>query len=525
MSTHQQQRRISSQCRFWIVIILALTALLFEGRRQGRSSQVTLLPSFDEMSTSAAKLSSFVSSGNTSSQENNSSTSSQILKNASHGVVNAELIDANSKGGGSHSGTANQTGVVVTATKASGTETVAPTQFIQVGVTNMNTKSSTTSAGLPPDDEESQGSTPVSVDLRVHVDANVSQTNQTISLIETGESSSNIGPQGTGLSSDERLDHPRAEAQENTTTVVNITDDGKPFRFCSKVSFPIPNQDTNSTNEFRMEYQCNGTEYDDFESVFQHFVRNSSHNHQHHPTTWGRRPNPLPDHTNVLFMGNSHTRQTFTNLICMYSDQIVHGPNNPLDRVTAYQFGNNSTAYLVFNSPAEASNNWTLRLEMLVQRPLHSFDAFILGQFNKATKEIEKTSFYKEMMNQSLYDPDMAFGKVEPPDIIGVANVFPKPIVFVSNFDIGREKMAKSIIRTIDVIQNQSGRSNIQGIESRKYVPYLNDQECGTNDHFTVGKCEQRKTAHRCSSPKGGHPSLIAWDIQEALFQMLVGNQ
>jgi hypothetical protein len=293
-------------------------------------------------------------------------------------------------------------------------------------------------------------------------------------------------------------------------------DDAPPYRFCNKTSFSIPRLSNKQPPiDFEMQYRCNGTEYDEFAPIFQNFVQNSSK----HAQTWGRRPHALPDNTAVLFMGNSHTKQTMHNLLCMYSDQIVDNVGGKNQRSTSYQFANNSTIWLVFNSRAEASSNWTQSIETYMGRPLASFDAFVLGQFNKANKEIENTTFYKEMMNWSLHDPDMDFGKIDPPDIIQVAAVFSKPIVFASNFDIGREKMAKSILRAIDDIKKQSGRTNIEGILSRKYIPLLNNTECGTND--SVGRCQQRLTAHRCSAPKGGHPSLIAWDIQEALFEML----
>jgi hypothetical protein len=491
-----KQQRIPYFGRFLAVVCLAIFFLLLE-ERQGRSSRSvpSLLPSFDDISTSVGKPS--VRSGT-------SQTNQAVM-------IGGEVMDQFSN---------------------VSTET-APMQddVSEVGVNDEATNS------LPPllKNASEQVSTPLVGGDPPKV---VNQTNQTPTMIEA-EQSSNVGTMPdvpkqevtavtnettTGLPLNQSLHYQPSIEEGNNTEVKNITDDDDafPFRFCSKTSFPVPRKGTKATSDFKLEYVCNGTEYDEFASVFQNFVRNSS---QHHPSTWGRRPHPLPAHKAVVFMGNSHTRQTFTSLICMYAEQIVHGPARPLDRVTSYQFENNSTLYLVFNSPAEASKNWTNRLESLTRRSLQSFDAFVLGQFNKASKLIENTSFYKEMMNQSLYDPDMAFGKVEPPDIIRVAEAFSNPIVFASNFDIGREEMAQSIVRSIDVIQNQTGRTNIQGILSRTYIPDLNGTECGTNDHFQVGKCEQRKTAHRCAGPKGGHPSLIAWDIQEALFSMLEGSE
>jgi hypothetical protein len=138
---------------------------------------------------------------------------------------------------------------------------------------------------------------------------------------------------------------------------------------------------------------------------------------------------------------------------------------------------------------------------------------------------LENTTYYRDMMNLSKNDNTTSlgqFGKVKPPTILQVASQYKGPIVFVSNYDRGKEEPAKEIIRAMDDLIHTRTRTNIRGILSRKYIPFLKNNECGTDDKKGVAQCGIRRAAsHRCVGKHGGHPDLIAFDIQDELYSLL----
>lgn len=271
----------------------------------------------------------------------------------------------------------------------------------------------------------------------------------------------------------------------------------------------------------------------------------------------------LPPGTSVLFLGNSHTKQTHNQLACQYADSLVgfeglhhaiHGDAAVAPRsngttstttglagavsdYTSYvlRFRNGASVYLVYNSPVEVARDWQGRLEAIVRRPLSSFDAVVLGQFNGAGKDIRNTAYYRRMRNWTLAEggdgalPGQSGSPVEPPDVLRLAHAYRGPIVFVSNYDVGKVAPATKILQVIREISEGGGRSNVVGIMSRRYIQELGGNECGTDvrqtNRSTVPDCGARHArSHRCVGRAGGHPSLIAHDVQEALFSLLEGR-
>jgi hypothetical protein len=177
--------------------------------------------------------------------------------------------------------------------------------------------------------------------------------------------------------------------------------------------------------------------------------------------------------------------------------------------------------YLLYNTAVEISLNWVERLEELVQRKLDSWDSIVLGQFNGAGRELENTTYYRDMVNMSLHDKDLQFGKVTPPDVHKVAAAYSGPILFVSSYDFGKVNSATQAKETIDGL-NRDGRKNARAILSRKYIDVLG-HECATQvkKGRKKGVCAQKRSAHRCMGNSGGHPDLIAFDVQEALYSLM----
>jgi murein tripeptide amidase MpaA len=168
-----------------------------------------------------------------------------------------------------------------------------------------------------------------------------------------------------------------------------------------------------SYDHLTIEFQCAGAEYDRFATNLRAFAENTTL----HTETWGRRAFPLPAHKSVLFLGNSHTRQTAKALVCQFADQVVtYSHKKRKKSLSSFHFTNNATLSIVINSPVEIAIDWVARLETLVKRPLDSWDLIVLGQFNGAGKELENTTYYRTMTNLSLQEPnDLQFGKVTPP--------------------------------------------------------------------------------------------------------------
>lgn len=305
-----------------------------------------------------------------------------------------------------------------------------------------------------------------------------------------------------------------------------------PLRICRKPYLQFSTDSTDSRSATKedkyerlpIEYQCSGTVYDSFGKDLLDFAEHA-HELPNHSRYWGRRPLPLPADKTVLFLGNSHTKQTAREYICQYHDQALHYQKYYRSASTSVTFQNNSTIYLVYNSGVEHSLEWVKRLQNITQRSLGSFDAVVLGQFNGRSPDIAHTTYYQQMMNMSRTDTDVQFGKIQPPDVLRLAQVYDGPIVFVSNYGTGKETEAKEVVKAVEQLGRSANRTNVRSILARKYIPLLKGNECGTQAKNSVGICgADQSTSHRCTGTGGGHPDLIAFDVQEELFSLFGGK-
>jgi hypothetical protein len=332
------------------------------------------------------------------------------------------------------------------------------------------------------------------------------------------------------------------EATTRATTDERSTLPLQTLKVCHASNFEIPNQPF----RFELEYQCSGPLYNEFASGLADFEADAGR----HGPTWGRRPAVLPPNSTVLFLGNSHTKQTHNQLACQYSDSLVsfEGFHHAKDGAVAHssktesagavsdytsyvlRFQHGVSVYLVYNSPVEVARSWQRRLEAIVHRPLASFDAVVLGQFNGAGKDIHNTTYYEQMRNWTRMEgaaPGLGGGVVGPPDVIRLAHAYRGPIVFVSNYDVGKVSPARKIFQVMEEISESGRRNNLVGIMSRRYISELGGNECGTDVRLTmnlsaVPDCGPRHArSHRCVGKAGGYPSLVAHDVQEALFSLL----
>jgi len=330
------------------------------------------------------------------------------------------------------------------------------------------------------------------------------------------------------------------------------TDRAGTLHFCSSPSVHHSNVTLN------LLYQCQGRNYDHFSNELHHFAQTRSRRTK----TWGRRRHPLPAQSNVLALGNSHLRQVSKTLLCQYASEIESIDYRSPD-VFQVRFTNKATWTSITNSVLVYSHQWDSLLQdfllsstfqgtaNLTKAPLEYMDALVMGTFTQyqdalgtnfeRTMALEQRFFSKAMNdpNQTLLD----FASIPPPTLIDVAKRYPKlPLVSVSMFSASDvERMVQSRLEykkflhhNQHLLHKPTSRSSVHFINSRQYVERIH-LECGSDDKMTLGDCHEPgedipnsdrspTNMHRCSGRKGGHADLIAWDVIDGLFDVLLGQ-
>lgn len=296
------------------------------------------------------------------------------------------------------------------------------------------------------------------------------------------------------------------------------------FRICQTESLVLPTKDQKST-ELPVYFQCRGEAYEKFGEDLREYAEETKKGRE----LWGSRPFPMPPNKKVLMIGNSHTRQTAKALACQYAKEI-----SMVDQISgtesAFYFSNNSTMYLVENSPLVYSTSWPTLLEENVFRH-HSFssiDAIVLGSFNNYNPSV-KNSFQSNMLELSETRSDIDFKHVRAPEVSEVMRRYDGPILALSMF---AEYSFSSFKDTFDAsvnLQKANNRTNVVFLSGRKHIDKLG--ECGSDGKTEVGVCLMANDTskygrappdmHRCTGPHGGHPDLIAWDVIGVLYRFL----
>ena len=347
----------------------------------------------------------------------------------------------------------------------------------------------------------------------------------------------------------------------------------------------------------QLEYQCAGDMYetfaDDLEGVIREQVQQATFAKGN---SWGRRTSILPtrkrqnnstaitSNTNndiqeperaILVMGNSHTRQIISNVLCQYKDQIrkrtVLYSEDESDEskvpvreqqtrniAMVVEFPHNVKIYIVVNCPFVYSNKWDKVLEDILMRPLPSFDAIVVGRFNdfKASKG---TSFEKKMKMMEKEHPEWAldFQNVDGPTVKTVATKYNGTIIWMGMFSQNGQHYHHKAIKDIEKLNNQTKTAttgnlrrsddhhstaqqrHLYAINSRQYIEVLKERvpenattpildECAVDVRHTVTTCNTNTTdprytgGHRCMGHRGGHPDLVSWDLIDVLHQEFV---
>jgi hypothetical protein len=280
-------------------------------------------------------------------------------------------------------------------------------------------------------------------------------------------------------------------------------------------------------------YFCNGPAYNEFSDRMRDHILELNRT-KHKPPLWGRRSSPSPlANKSILFFGNSHTRQLFQSLACQYQAEQVSRSGEYFSMELVLP--NNVKVISITNHFLIHSPDWaTLLKDATGGYGLEDFDAIVLGRFNDKSNS-EGTDFEKWIKEHSTDQTGkISFDNTSPPSIQQIADAFPKdrPIVLTSMFSRYSEEYSKNRFKEVDRIvaisreqQQPPGGRRIPMVDARAYVKALG--ECGNDQVDGGGTChsEGEPGMHRCTGPRGGHPSLVMWDVIEELHRVLVGEK
>jgi len=365
-----------------------------------------------------------------------------------------------------------------------------------------------------------------------------------------------------------------------STTISSATDlpqAGPPFRLCRVSPTPQLGQPpVNGSLGFKVPlpiwYQCAGPAYDDFmHMVFGYVHRRFQQNHQ---SRWGRRKYMVPPDyeahrqvtssnatiakqpitpRRILILGNSHTRQVTAALLCHYKTELKG--SQQLLKLSAkknvanlYKFPppHNLHLYVIVNHPFVYSKKWKTVLERDILHLKQNttlddhLDAIVLGTLNEY-KDSRKSSFLPTTLQYQTDFPQhgVDFANIPPPHLRDMAQAYRGPIVWLSMFakyNVGRHKQAVQYIQELSSISNTTTanattttrRTNLRSVHGRRYIHSdWGGRECSSNVGERVATCiTDRKNVvygngHRCCGDKGGQPDIIAWDVVEALWDVL----
>jgi hypothetical protein len=292
-------------------------------------------------------------------------------------------------------------------------------------------------------------------------------------------------------------------------------------------------------NIFR--YQCAGPIYDQY--LQQHQFPFVLQKHQLDPH-WGTRPTIVPFsekklNRHILVIGNSHTRQMIGSMLCQYHYHITSAqvltPMPFQGHAVRYQLVGGLTLTVIINHPLVYSPRWEKNLEeyyLPEGTKLDDLDMIIMGMFNHYRAAFSTSSLWTDIINYGKHFPEQ---QVNPslyhaPQLKQFARAYKGPILWVSMLAAYNEKHHERMMKQMHDIQKQQKRTNLRSVHARQHVEAIG-AECSKSsslqDDGIVGTCATNTShfeyanGHRCVGDKGGQPDLVAWDVIEAIYDVL----
>lgn len=349
---------------------------------------------------------------------------------------------------------------------------------------------------------------------------------------------------------------------------------------------PLANNITTGTLMLPMPHQCAGSTYNRFAKALEYQIRDELNHRTQHPR-WGKRTLLLPFVTapsynrrqrSILVVGNSHTEQLISTLLCQLRPQILDRAilyteeegiikkeqrndgdlatltPNDLSKgyIMEFRFTQNTIVHLVVNALFLQSPRWISTLESTLGRPVAAYDAVVMGSLAPAANG-ERA--YQSRI--SKLQQDHAEKQIRAPSVTDMANAYPGPILWAGMFDESAEDQHETTRKEIKLLKTHSNplqnRTNVKAVDARRFIrqlkaelssstPTTADDECVAShphereattdkDNDIVTTCVKDTSdpryheGHRCTGAMGGHPDLIAWDLLELLHEEVATNK
>jgi hypothetical protein len=180
-------------------------------------------------------------------------------------------------------------------------------------------------------------------------------------------------------------------------------------------------------------------------------------------------------------------------------------------------------------------------LEAELQEPLENFDVVIVGQFNYCGGP---NSFSRGMAELSLsFGGEVDCINIRPPRITQWAAVYKGAIVYLSMFSTGQRNETQVAWQDVQTLQkqhrpnknddssafgNSTTQSRVAFVDARRHIEVMGHEgaslyRTGVSDCVVQveGEEDVYNATHRCIGSEGGWPDVTAWDLMEALYEVL----
>lgn len=284
-------------------------------------------------------------------------------------------------------------------------------------------------------------------------------------------------------------------------------------------------------------YQCEGPDYTQFGSDLRAYAQALASNRSSSSRAdgdgddasiwWGRRPAALPANTHILFFGNSHLRQTALSFVCQYGADVTDlqrfetsEPNAFM--VTRVTFSNGAVVWIVANSYAINTPIWQMLLERQMQNiTLNAMDAVVMGHHNDCEGLTKQYYQGATAIRTNATLSQMDCTRYVNPNVQQLLRVYNGTLLYVSPFYAGIKVQETQLAHTQIQEAWSAGKHNVGFINGRRHVNAMH-HEGAAAVRLQVNSCQRANAQnHRCMGAFGGHPDLMAWDVQAWLFDHL----
>lgn len=218
-------------------------------------------------------------------------------------------------------------------------------------------------------------------------------------------------------------------------------------------------------------------------------------------------------------------------LLCQYHDTLyksIRLQEGVADGVE-YRFRDGLRMFVVLNHGCIYSRRWKKNVEEVIGRRLGTMDAVILGHLNEYDPKYHDAKLWEKVRNYGKKFPDFQVQEAQYPggfSIKELARVYPGNVVRVSMTALSKETNHKYVVKRMNNITAETGRTNLYAINARDHIVQLGGAECSSDENKLVGTCATRRksftysSGHKCMGNKGGEPDMVAYDVVETLWQI-----